>query len=477
LAQQAQPANSRPGIDPKTSAWITLLSFFALFCVLVAGSAFLGWRYYTTSVVTIDGILLRSHVNAGVTIQARGQRAPSSIERLTAERDPCVGSPDICVPLSEGDSVRTAREAGYGPVASIVLPDETHIQLWASPTGAELELNRYQVTRWNQARQDVLLSQKTGYARYDIASDQPYDQVDYIVEIDAATRVELLPGGSYSIYVPDPASGRALPVTHDGRPVLVEVATRAGQATLVRGTNRAVIAPGEKVQVGVAGTIEDPIPAQWELVLDGGFTEYHQQNEYGPDSKTWVRLWSENAPGLTAAEKNFQFSVVQACRPETPDLCAPEDQVFIGQFRRDGNQTKPFTIGIKQPLDVDVSEYTSLRLRGWVRVLQQSIPGTGSQGSECPIMLTLIYKPTSPTDQEQPRRLCVFISDDANTNMSDLEVIRYRPVPAYTWYHLDIELRNDSLIRQARYIQTVYIEARGHDYLAEVTGLSLVGSQ
>src|SRR5262245_8957233 len=166
LAQQVRGAR----LAPQTSAWLILLTFFAIFCMIVAGGWLLGWRFYTSSMVPVRGALLRSHVSTGVFVQARGQLAPSGIERLPSDRDPCPTSPDLCAPLNEGETVKTRREAGYGPVASLVLPDETHIQLWASPTGADLAFERYQVTQWNREHQEVLLTQRAGYARYDVAS-------------------------------------------------------------------------------------------------------------------------------------------------------------------------------------------------------------------------------------------------------------------------------------------------------------------
>lgn len=479
MAHTIQPApETRAGLAPQASAWLILLIFFGVFCVIVTSTALLGWRYYTTAMIPVDGTLLRSHVNTGVVMLARGQLSPSSLERLPQDRDPCPDSRDICMPISEGASIRTRREAGYGPVASLVLPDTTHIQLWASPTGAEIALDRYQVTQWNRSRQDVVLTQHAGYARYDIAGSQSYTQVDYTIQIDAATSVELVPG-SYSIYVPtsDTSTDRLPALTLDGRRLLAEVAVRKGGAIVVRGESRVPIKAGEKIQIAVGGGVSSPLPAEWQLIADGDFQLYTQQNRYGEGSLTWRQYWNENAPGLTTAEKNARFTVVRGCRPEMPDLCGPADQVSIGQLRRDGGQTRPYTIGVEQKLDVDVSEYTSLRLQGWVRVLQQSVPGTGGQGSECPIMIQLVYKPTSPTDQEQARYICVYASDGSTSDLPDLQVIRYRPVPAYRWYHLDIELRDDQLIKQARYIQTIRIEARGHDYLAEVTGFSLIGQQ
>jgi hypothetical protein len=462
---------------PETSAWLILLSFFALFCIIVASSSALGWRYYRTATVPINGTLLRSHVNAGVVIQARGELNPSSVERLPPSRDPCPNNADICAELRPGDTVKTRREAGYGPVASVILPDETHIQLGASPNEAEVTLEHFLVSKWNDERQEVLLAQHAGYARYDIAEGQRYQSVEYSVDVGNDTSVRLTPGGSYSISVATGDEARVR-MAWDRRPLQAEVAVRKGTAIVQHDYQRALVSPGEKVQLSSSGALSQIQVASWELLAAGGFEDFKQEHLYLADSHTWQRYWVPNVPAMPRAEQNGDFTVVQSCPPAKPDLCTPDEQVPIGQFRRDGNQTRPHTAGIEQTLDVDVSEYTSIHFTGWVRVLNQSVPDAGAQGSECPVMIWFKYKPTSPTDQEQSRFFCIYsVVDTSSPALPDLEAIRYRQVPRFQWYRLDIELRDDSLIRQARYLQTLRVEARGHDYLSEITGLSLVGTQ
>ncbi len=463
--------------SPALSAWGILLTYFLLFCIMLMAGAYYGLNYVNTALVNVPGSLLRSHVNSGVFVQPRGELSPSSIERLPSGRDPCPSSQDKCNVLNEGDSVKTRREAGYGQVASIVLPDQSHIQLWASPNGCDLTLTRYQVTQWNDRQQLVQFVQHAGYVRYDIADKQPYKQVIYEVQTDIGTKIRLEPGGSYSIYIPTGTDNKRA-VDSKGTPIMLEVAVRSGKASISHGYRQQEINVREKIQLNIARVLGEPQPAVWELIADGDFAQFQQQNQYMDGSETWRRTWTPNVPGMEIQELNGDFGVVKACHPQSPDLCLAQDQLFIGQFRRTGNQSKPFTTGIFQQLEADVSEYnTSLRLRGWVRVLNQSIEGAGAQGSECPILIWLKYKPTSPTDQEQDRLFCIYSVDNGISEVPDLENIRYKPVPRFQWYYLDIELRDDNLIRQARYIQLLRVEARGHDYLTEVTGLSLVGTQ
>lgn len=467
----------RDHLQQQRMAWAWMLVFFGLFCALVASVGYGGWRYYSTATTTLSDALLRSHVNAGVIVQLRGRLNPESIERLPPEYDPCPGERDICTPLGEGSVIRTQTEAGYGPVASLVLADQSQIDFWAHPNGAELSLRQYRATLWNDARFEVVLRQNAGYLRYDIASGQSYRQVDYLVEVGDDVLVRLTPGGSYSINVPVAETGRPANIARSGGPLRVEVAARSGSAHISYNGEQMVVRPGQLAQIDSAGALYGPDDAHWELIRDGGFEQYREQAEYGDQSQTWRKLWTPNAPGMTAAEQNGRFAVVRACRPETPDFCTPDNQIAIGQFRRDGQQTRPFTTGIEQTINADVSEYTSLRLSAWVRVLTQTVQLAGVAGSECPIMVQLVYKPTSPTDQELNRYFCIYTGTNAFSSTEDVGEIRYRQVPPFQWYQLNVELRDDSLLRQARYLQTIRIEARGHDYLSEITEVSLVGQQ
>jgi hypothetical protein len=462
---------------PQSSAWITLLVFFGVFCALVAFAVWWSWASYTSTMTPQSGTLLRGHVNAGVTLQGRGELTAESLERPPADRDPCVTSLDVCQYIEEGYHVRTKPEAGYGPVASVVLPDQTHIQLWAHPGGADFSLEKYRVTRWTDRRQEVELRHTAGYARYDIANGQPYQDVYYTIVTGNGIRIRLAQGGSYSVNVPhaDPAHLPAL--TASGAPLMVEIAARRGSAIVESGEQRVLLSEEELVQVSADGVAEGPLPARWNLIADGDFAHYEAQGRYLPDSgsRSWQQFWSYG-PDLEANERNGRFQVVETCRPETPDLCTPSDQILVGQIRRDGDQQRTFANGIQQQLDVDVSEFTSLRFGAWVRVLDQSVQEAGVAGTECPIFISLSYKPTSPTDREEYRRFCVYIDDDLNPGQAAGD-IWYRPVPKFQWYRLNVELRDDTLLREARYLQVLYIEGRGHRYLSEITGISLIGTQ
>lgn len=460
-------------IRPETSAWLMLVAFFVLFCAIVAVIGYVGWRYYNTAMVAVDGSLLRVHVNAGVVFQARGSTQAISLER---SRHACADGDMICQSMVRGDRVKVKPEAGYGPVASVSLPDRSQVDLWAHPTGADLLLENYQVTRWTRQRQEVVFRQESGYARYDVQDSQAYVEVSYTVEVSSGVQVVLGRGGSYSINVPQERFGVPVLRTVAGAPVLVEVAVRSGHAE-VRGVDGVVVLrAGEKVSVTVAGSVGLPLPMRWELIRDGDFRQL-AEGSFPDGVPSWLEYSTPTAPDLSSEERNGVFGVVRTCRPETPNFCSAADQAYVGRFRREGGQQKSFAIGITQTLDADISEYRLLRFSAWARVIQQTVPQAGIAGSECPVTIQFVYKQRSPTDPQQNRYFCVY-ADRTDTVIDRRESeFFYRGIPLYQWYHLSYELRDDPTLSQAYYVQTIRIYANGHDYVSEITDISLIGVQ
>lgn len=451
---------------PEFSAWVILMFAFVLFVIIAVVSMQLAQQAYTSAMRTQEGAMLRSHVAVGVLVQEPRSVTSRAIERLPENVDPCLGQSDICIPLTSGDRVRTLPAAGYGPVASLVLPDTTHIQLWAQDEGSDLVYHTYQVSRWNNLRQIVSLQQHSGYARYDVAQFQPYQKVEYNVVLPDGVTVWMTPGGSYSVHV----------YTTE-RYNRYEVAVRSGSATVQHDARTVSVSPGELVIVNQDGQIADAVAATWQLIQDPDWQDISSDDSGTTTVGGWNEFRRAEAPNMRIDEQNGRVSVVQGCSPESPDLCSASDQMRILRLRRDGNQIRPFAVGVEQTLDADISEYTSLRLTAWVRVLTQSVPVDGIAGSECPVMFTLVYKYISPADEQLERNFCLYAFKSDDTLVTDTGRIRYRALPPFEWYRLDVDLREDEYLRLARYLQSVRIEARGNDYMAEITDLALIGRQ
>jgi hypothetical protein len=454
-----------------------LIAFFLIFCAIVAAAGIAGWRNYAQAMERVDGAMVRAHAPAGVTYQAKGK--PTQ-EKPNARCNDNLDS-STCQILSEGDRVQAVPDAGYGPVASITLPDKTRIvDLYAYPTGADLTLKTFQVSRWSRQRQVLVFAQTSGYARYDIPSksEELYEDVTYTVEITKGVQVELAPGGSYSINVPHAIKDHPLPLAASGKPILVEVAVRAGSAEVQTEHGSVRAQPGWKIGVDSDKVAGEPLPARWELIRDANF-EQHGTGNAPAGLDAWVEVKEPFDPTATAAEQNGQFSVHLDCRPENPGFCKPDESDWIGQFHRDGDQQKSYIVGVKQNLDVDVSEYRSLRFSMWARVIRQTIPQAGIANIECPITVKFTFRKDSPNSTEEQRYICVYQKDTDQPiqNADKLGEWSYQGVPQNSWYHLTAELRDPRLLPDARYVKEIKIYANGHDYISEVTGVSLTASQ
>jgi len=481
MAEQSPTIEStRWRTRPETSAWLMLSTFFLIFCLIVASAGLVGWSYYTGAMERMEGGLVRVDAPAGVTYKAR-----DSAKRVTPDV-PCTDNPagiiDKCQSLNEGDNVQAVPDAGYGQVASITLPDQTQVDMWAHPTGADLTLQKYMVSRWSKDRQLIEFKQNAGYARYDVPSKDrsQYADVMYSVIISKTNLVNLslAPGGSYSVNVPHAEEGRLVALADSGRPLMAEVAVRTGSIEVRTAGGVVTAHPGEKIQVNEAGVASVPLPARWELIRNGkldGWPAGAKSDAGG----TWIQDVNPTDENATEQERNGSFVIQQRCGPATPDNCSPAEQANIGQFSRQGNQSRSFGVLIGQSLDLDISEYPSLELRAWVRVVNQSIAKAGTLGTECPMTIRLTFKQKSPSDTEQNRYFCIYVDEtaaDLPRDQKGSEFI-YTPVHQGQWYNLKYVLRNYDSLKEAYYLQSVVILANGHDYLSEIADISLLATQ
>ncbi len=478
MAETAPTANPpRWRNNPIASAWLMLMSFFLIFCTLVASISIAGWWYYANAMEKGHGTIVRVHAPAGVTFQPR-----DSTNRTTPSK-PCTIAPttEKCQELEENYRVFAVPEAGYGPVASVLMPDRTHIQVWAYPTGADLTLNQFQVSRWSHRREEVAFTQNAGYVRYDLAASegQQYADVHYTVVISHNIQIVMALGGSYSIDVPKP---HLVPEqTNLGTPLMAEVAVRSGSLEVHNSAGSVKVRSGEKVQIDTSGMIAPIQPASWNLITDGGFDQY-MAGAPRDGINTWAEIGVDFDKSVTAAEiQAAHLTVYRTCHPTTPSafLCPQDQTVFLAQFERQGNQSKSYGYGIAQTLDLDVSEYRSLEFTMWARVISQNIPNAGITNNECPVTVRFRFKRESPANNPEERFICLYRST-INQPIPPSGQYVYQAVSNQAlWYRLNFDLRDPQfdLLKSARYIESIAIYGNGHDYISQVADISLIARQ
>jgi hypothetical protein len=278
------------------------------------------------------------------------------------------------------------------------------------------------------------------------------------------------------VNVPHAEDDSPVALTDAGQPLMAEVAVRAGSVDVRAADGSVTVHPGEKLQIDTAGNASAAVPARWELIRNGQLADWPDGAPSDVDGAWSTRtITTDNT--ATEQEQIAAFSIKHRCGPIGAAACATVANV--GQFSRQGGQSKSFGISIWQPLDLDVSEYPSLQLHAWVRIVNQSIAKAGEQGTECPMTINLKYKQKFPSDLEQNRYFCIYVDEtaaDLPKDQKGSEFI-YTPVHQNQWYNLKYELRNYESLKDSYYLQSIAIFANGHDYLSEISDVSLLATQ
>lgn len=482
MAEQAPSlgdGSSLRRLRPETSAWLILATFFGVFCALVALLGYLGWMYYATAMQPVGNARLHAHVPIGVLYFQPNATSGTPPDKVCGNGDSCA---DI---KHEGERITAAPEAGYGQVAVLELPDATgaltmpllKADIWSHPTGAELTLERYRMSRWYGNRLEVRMQQTSGYVRYDAAPLASQIQARYTVVITDGVQVQFMPNGSYSILVPRTLGGVFVPQLPNEDPFLLEVAVRqhGAASVLVNGIRRDVL-PGQKLRIRLDRVFGDVEAARWNLLADGDFASY-TTSEYNDPAQT-TKTWSVIPGAFENPEEDGRFLVVRTCTPARADYCPTEqDQITAGRFRAGDSQQTPSITAIEQRLDTDISEYRSIKLKASIRIINQGSLVSGSSSPGCPLTIQLTYKQVSPNDQQVERFFCLYLEDGESVGGARQSATVYRGVPRYSWVPIEYELRDDQRLKSARYLQRIRVYAGGTGYYSEITNLSLTGLQ
>jgi hypothetical protein len=317
------------GMTSERKAWITLLSAFSIFCILLV-SIPLGIRWYLLTTTKAEGTQLEV-INGTILVNAPGQPSPSGITDVAQVAEKAEAKTD---------------ETSWGILSffddsSAVMYSETELQI--------IDTRSPQFQLSNQADLITLLV-NGGRVRLAVASENEHGR---IFEVDTPHATVRLEEGSYSVEVSNQET---------------EIAVREGQAIVsgsggVREVNR-----GERTNVLLGQPPANPVPAARDLIVNGNFRE-------GLDR------WSVyNEQGVDGGVVNGQAEVVT-----TSDRSA----VRLARMGEDGNHCET---GIIQDMNRDVRDFNSLKLHADVQLLYQSLSGGGYLSSEFPIILRIDYK-------------------------------------------------------------------------------------
>ncbi|HIE39308.1 MAG TPA: hypothetical protein EYH30_07555 [Anaerolineales bacterium] len=400
-------------------AWLILLVSFT-FCVgLIVGMP-LGVRHFLRTASTDQKAALEPQ-RGTPRVQRRG-RGPV-IALIGPMWDVPAGT--VVTTDDSAQSLLTLYAPGEEPavVATIQIYGDTEMVLVSSRSP------RFKVSPLPHR---VVLEMRVGRIRVSVT---PAGERNTVVELHTPHLTALLDEGSYEARV---------------RPARSEVTVRDGAAQVTSANGESVtLEESQRTVAQIGGSTLEVGSAERNLLTNGNFRQ--------PLEGGWEEYHNEQQPPAGEVEI-IEFEG----RP-------------VARFHRNG--IGHAEVGIRQEINYDIRDFTSLVLHLSVRVQGQSLPGCGSAGSECPIIIRVDYKDIYGTDRTW---YYGFFSGDPGGNFL------YpwdEQIPFQTWYTFDsgnlIDSKNPTgaFVEPPALIKSVAIYASGHSFDALVTEVELLAQE
>ncbi len=321
--------------------------------------------------------------------------------------------------IRELDAVRTDRTGQ----ALLTTFDGSTILLYPE---SEIAFSRLQVSVFAPKANYVTVDLRRGKAL--IAVARPAEgRTDFTVTMPQGRAVLL--EGSYAVIAGDVVS-------------TVKVRER-GRALVTGGTRTVDVRERERTEL--AKQPSDPMPAAANLVENSDFSN-----------------------GLANWQKdNDPFCQENTPTPAKITLTNEAGQPIV-KFTRSGSQGTACETFIRQDLNIDVSEFFTLRLAADVDVISQSLSGGGTLGSEYPLMLRVRYRAVDGTENTV---VLGFYVENTAKNRVDNGV----PLRQGVWDSVTYDQDIMALSPRPRQILSIDVVAGGHDYESMIRRVSLIG--
>ncbi|MDE3076586.1 MAG: hypothetical protein KGJ86_14295, partial [Chloroflexota bacterium] len=331
--------------------------------------------------------------------------------------------------LREGDAIR-AHESSRALLTFFDLSTATVYPL------TELHLLRMRSNHFNRPfvaapYTQLAVLESSGRALYGVAHLNPLTRASFEV-LSGSAQAHLSEGSHIVKVMPD----RTFEV----------VATR-GSAVVTAAGASVVVHGGERTQVRPGGRPESPILAAEDLIQNGTFAQLDSARR--PSKwETAVSSEANDVVGQIAAGVDDGQPVVHFTRTKS---------TYHGESH------------LQQVINQDVSDYNVVRLELRFKVFAQSVSGGGEQGSEYPLMVRVNYLDQAGAPQFFVRGF--FIQNDRR-----MPITNGQQVAANDWVTLVGEkgLQLQGLIPRPQFIQSVDIQASGHDYDSEIEKVALI---
>lgn len=318
--------------------------------------------------------------------------------------------------LNPGDSIRTDEDSR----AFLVLPDDSTVQLYPN---SSVKLAESNLVRYQPEKMQIVLEQVKGKSR--IAVSPVRSPESRVFHVRTPTFTASLLEGSY-----------AVEVIEDARSSL---AARLGNAVVTDGDRVLSLSAWERVTTEDGQLPAAPLPAAQDLVQVGGFSAPE------PTLRTY---WAEEDRSIESPSGTVAFE---------------RDGVHL---KREG-EGHGETVLIQQ-INRDVWDFEELVLRARIKVLQQSLPGGGRQGSEYPVAIRINYRDINGEERTWFHGFYYFEPTEA-----EYLTLNATKIEQNAWYTYEQNILQ--LTQRPISIRTVEVVASGRSYEGVIQFVSLVG--
>ena len=408
---------------PERLAWLVIWGAFGV-CVLLTVSLPLGARHFVLTTVdprsgTVQAISPSGEGCGTVRVTPLNATQPTAVTC-----DPA--------PFAEGSAIETDQSSrGF-----ISFFDGSTAQVFSSSRLVAVEMHQPRF-QWSALPNTIQISQERGLVLYNVAPAVAHagnpEGRSLVLQVQAADFFSTsLPEGSYSIEV----NGKtAQIIVRQGGPALV---------SSTDGTREISVGQGQRAQVTQGEPLGEPIAAAQDLIQDGNFAS---DNPWA----VWPPMYDQGGDGGATNGKL--------------DLVTEDGRRALRILRSQAGNNSALT-GVRQTLNRDVSYFTTLVLKGDIRLHNATLGGGGYQSSEYPLILRLRYRDVNNNELEMIKGF-YYQNDDENPTRNGEKIPRDKWVPFQTGNLLQ------GLDPKPFYLLFIQIYASGWDYESFISGIHL----
>lgn len=415
--------------NPERLAWRVMLTAFAIFLLLCSGLVYGIYWFIFRSYVPMDVTLSASRGTVQVTLPNSEEAIAVTDRRSGIEAGTAVQTDATAQGLLTLADPRTG-----GPVASVVLFRDTQV-----------ELSRAQAPRFGVNRSPYVIRVNSGIGQSDILILETNN--DQTVSFELSSPQALIRSSGPGLYAIEVSEQDTQVVTHAGLAVV------GGQEV----ERPVTLRRGERITVEAGRGTTGPRTRVQNLLTNSMFTE--------PLDDSWA-FYNDREPPGTA------YRIVFDGRPTVAIDRSQENwpEVSLGHGET----------GLVQFLELDVSQHDYLEMRATLNVTEQSLSTCGVAGSECPMMVHMVYVDASGVERVYIHGF--YANHDPGLGYpSACATCRteHERITPNTWYtfasgNLMTLLPNG---QQPIYIHQVSFYASGHAYKVYVSEISLLAAE